>query len=419
MGPEADDLGAIDVAALMERVRMEPQGTVTVQGVVAALRPWPIDNPTVVYGDLCGFDKSTMTFRCSPNEQLQEEEHVVLRGTVNLKKSRARSGYDLEIVGNRVGSRKPKQSSPMDRVPVERTQPKRTITENASKKLILIGTKVGIDDAQAAIRQRFAPPLDQLITSTELEPLTRAITQAAKEYDGFCLVRGGGDPDGFAAWEERSFVGMLASSGKCFYTALGHVADETLADRQADEMFATPTALGAAYAEAWNKRNDLKKLEDNLAYLKKENSSLKAANEAAKRAREERQLVLLQTAVDHLQKLPNVVGADVGRRLTLLQSSLDSVQKLPSSIGALTKASLHEAIQTLRLQTAKPGPTRQQRLNSWKWLLLTFFAGTLFGTLSCYLISNSRVSGTMSGPVPSQPQALPPEIKTSKNHGRR
>lgn len=63
------------------------------------------------------------------------------------------------------------------------------------------------------------------------------------------VTRGGGG--GLAAiGDSHEVAAALLSSGRVFYTALGHDKDVLLLDKYADQAFATPSALGQSLAEA-------------------------------------------------------------------------------------------------------------------------------------------------------------------------
>ncbi len=154
MSPNRDDLGAIDVAALMAQVRLQvPRDTVTVQGTVAELRTWSKD-PTITFGELRGFDGSTMSFKCPVSAGLSREDHAVLRGTLYSYKSKKHRGFDLLLEGTRVGAWTPNEPPAVQRPLLERTEPKRTLQRYLSGKsiqsLALIGTEVGIRDTKQA-----------------------------------------------------------------------------------------------------------------------------------------------------------------------------------------------------------------------------------------------------------------------------
>ncbi len=83
------------------------------------------------------------------------------------------------------------------------------------------------------------------MTATGLDALLLKIGEAAPKYDALCFVRGGGEPSGFATWNDKRLIEALFACGKPFYTALGHADDFTLADKYADQAFATSTGFGA------------------------------------------------------------------------------------------------------------------------------------------------------------------------------
>lgn len=111
--PQAGVAQALSVAAAMEQLRLEaPRGAVTIQGVVSALRPYPVERPTRIYGDLTDMDREyTMSFRCPRGSAPQSlEELVVLHGTLTIEKARHHSGYDLVLIGSKAGNWTPSVS---------------------------------------------------------------------------------------------------------------------------------------------------------------------------------------------------------------------------------------------------------------------------------------------------------------------
>lgn len=197
-----------------------------------------------------------MSFRCSlATAPRLLKEPVVLRGTLTAKRLNQHRGFDLELVGSRVGEWTPSESVTPQLVALERATPKlsleRFLSKDAAKRLVLIGTKRAIEDVETTLRRGSKQSLGTRVSTTGLENLQAVIAEVAQKYDGLCFVRGGGDPHSFTTWNDSRLIAALINCGKPFYTALGHSNDLTLADKYADESFGTPSDLGSACTEAW------------------------------------------------------------------------------------------------------------------------------------------------------------------------
>jgi exodeoxyribonuclease VII large subunit len=62
---------------------------------------------------------------------------------------------------------------------------------------------------------------------------------------GIAFVRGGSDPLSLQIWNDGALLRAFLAQPLPFYTALGHSQELLLADKYADESFATPSDLGA------------------------------------------------------------------------------------------------------------------------------------------------------------------------------
>jgi exodeoxyribonuclease VII large subunit len=268
-GPIATSTGylqTLGVAALMEQVRWSvPQGTVMVKGVVGSLRPWPTNDPTVIYGDL----RDTMSFRCPRGSSpLSPKELVVLQGTLKIKRSQQHSGFELHLIGEKIGNwilddsmkdivATPKSDRP--KLPLERF-----VTSGLPKRIVFIGTERALKDAESTFRRFSQADFPTVQTVATFERLQSVMLAAAQGFDGLCFLRGGGDSTSFAIWNDSRLISLLLGLRKPFYTAIGHATDVTLADKYADESFVTPSDLGSAYSAALVARNKRESLERSL-----------------------------------------------------------------------------------------------------------------------------------------------------------
>ncbi len=414
MGSNTDDLGAIDVSALIKQVRLsEPLGTVTVQGTVQELRQSHI-NPAVVYGDLRGLDKSTISFECSIASGIRTDDHVVLRGTLSLKHSKPHRGYKLELTGSRVGTWTPHEAPVINQVALTRSQRKllleRFIAEGTEKKLVLIGTDIGVKDVLATLSLNAGQMPETIVTKPGLANLQAAIVAAAKTCDGVCLVRGGGDPDTFRTLNDRRLIDILLRSGKHFYTALGHAADLTWADIYADEVFVAPSDLSGAITNAWRARAEQRQKDKRLNDLDQEIRKLNAEKASAKRTEWDRKMLSLQTTLDRFKQLPSVLRAQTGQAVTAaIKTSMQDDFKRPLADAIQGPiANLTYVTEQARGVLAKT--IKELRLHAWTWLLSVFLLGAFVGAYCFYSLERSTLFETRHESPGSQ-QAVPSEVK--------
>ncbi len=406
-GPVYGDFGAIDIATLIEQVRIEvPRGTVTVRGTVEGLKAYP----AVVYGVLLDLDRQTrMTFRCFPAVAPHLHEAVVLRGTLTAAKSKKHSGFDLQLCGGKVGQWKPDTlAAPAFNAPAPgraQTPLERFISQGRIKSLILIGTGTGVRDA-TSLSGDLEKSLKTRVTTTGLDTLLSMIAEEAEKCDGLCLVRGGSDPDSFATWNDSRLIEALVTCGKPFYTALGHASDFTLTDKYADQSFISPAALGSACLKAWEVRASTEKKQKQLENAWREVRELKTGKETASASTFDRNMASLHSAIQELSRLPASVGREAAQSFgmamkTSLQGELgrNLNTALQGPVTDLNRA-IHQA------QGAMNGITRRARFHSWTSLLAIFLAGVVLGGLGCF-VGLSRVPGVLDR-TPTVPLQLNP-----------
>ncbi len=250
----------LSVAALLAQVRLvSPQGTVTVQGMIEELKPFPPDKPTIIYGVLSDTDsRSKLSFGCSVGAAPKGRgECAILQGTLTLRPTQFQRGYELHLVGSKIGNWTPDETIAGKVASLEKftKQPLARFVEfGPEKKLLFVGTRTALQDAATVFNRKHSGRLAAMELAFTQDKLSRSLPPVAAQYDAFCFVRGGGDPNSFALWSNVECVAFLLGLGKPFYTALGHAADLTLADKFADESFPTPTAISAVYADALETR---------------------------------------------------------------------------------------------------------------------------------------------------------------------
>lgn len=397
-GSANGDFGAIDIATLIEQVRIEvPRGTVTVRGTVEELTTYS----TIVYGTLLDLDRQTrMTFRCFPAVAPHLHEAVVLRGTLTAIKSKKHRGFDLQLCGGRVGQWKPHiLAATAFNTPAPgraQTPLERFISEGPLKSLILIGTKTGVRDT-TALSGDLGKSLETRVTTTGLDTLLPMIAEEAAKFDGLCLVRGGSDPDSFATWNDSRLIQALVTCGKPFYAALGHASDFTLTDKYADQSFISPAALGSACLKAWEARANAEKKQKQLESAWREIRELRAGKETANASSFDKNIASLQSAIHELSRLPAVIRKEAGHSLgAAVRSSIQSdfvpdIQHAMQEPITGLKQAIHQA------QGAMNGIARRARFHSWTSLLAIFLAGVVLGGLGCF-VGLSRVPGVLNHP---------------------
>ncbi len=424
-----EDFGAIDVAALMAQVTLKtPEGTVTVSGTVEALWRWPNEQkPTLVYGNLRSFDKqSAMSFRCpvaaAPG---LVEEHVILRGTLTLRKATKHRGFDFQLIGNRIGEWTPSEPPAVLLPTVGRTKPKlsleRFLLKETGRSLVLIGTETAIDDAKKTLARGSAQSLDVRVCTTEFDNLQTVIIETAQKYDGLCLMRGGGPKDSFAVWNDDRLIAALIDCGKPFYMALGHSNYLNLADKYADESFGTPSDFGSAYVDAWNARKKWEDLQNRFDISNRKNQKLEAESARMKQGESERNMALLETAI---VKLPATIEKQTGQFInTAVRTSI--LDNFSRPIEVAVKGSIINLNQaTDNARSAMTKMAKVSRLHRWTWLLSFFLLGALAGSFGYHLIAQSKVDNIQNQleiirqqtALTAAPESKPIDGKLAKGH---
>ncbi len=372
-----DDRGALDVHALMSSVTLRsPEGMVVVRGMVQKLRYAPNpNNPEAVYGDLRDlYDNSVLSFRCPAAAAPEIDKPAVLRGTLRTKVSRFHGGFDLELVGRKVGGWTPEARGSSSPVPIRRERPKlplaRLIAKDPVKRIIFLGTELGIADAKhTLIGSPGAVPETKVVPMT-VDALQKAVLEAAPSHSAICLLRGGGDPQLFQAFNDSRLIASLLACGVPFYTAVGHATDLTLADKYADESFVTPSALGSSYAEACKAQAASETLQRHARQLETEIQDLKA--EMARRVRSARQLGLEES-------------------VSALTRATASLQQLPTDLERQASKSLAVTFRQ-PMQDLMTAVQKRARWNAWSVLFLVFLGGALAGGYSYHIFEMTRIN---------------------------
>jgi exodeoxyribonuclease VII large subunit len=251
-----------------------PKEVVFVRGRVDGIRPWPSkESPQWIYGDLAG-QNAALSFRCPPDTAPEREgEYVVMSGLLTVKPSQHTRGLDVQLRGDVVGNWTPAPPKPF--VYLERPEGRQSLhtflrNQGLGSLLVLASATGEKDYLTAAAKHRDSPVWirasgnfgdpQKLLASLD-EALARMPVKAV------AFVRGGGDPSGLRFWDDGAFIERLLAKNIPFYTAIGHSDRLLLADKYADESFATPTAFGDALGQTVSRLESERALRTKVAKL--------------------------------------------------------------------------------------------------------------------------------------------------------
>ena len=241
------------VDALLNQIRIErPTGQVLVKGRVERLSAWPKGSPRHLFGELSGGERS-IEFRCPVGQGPSAVgDHVVLSGTLTIRPSPVHQGFAVQLVGEVVGSwtrDKPAAAPVLLERRRGRLSLRQLIAQHGLGSLCLIGSETGLGDARAALlRHRPDAPWREVVCKVaDAESVRETFVQACRDHAvaGIAFVRGGSDSLTLQVWNEQALLRSFLAQPLPFYTALGHSQELLLADKYADESFATPTDFGA------------------------------------------------------------------------------------------------------------------------------------------------------------------------------
>lgn len=240
-----------------------PVGPVSVKGIAVKVNsPFPSGSGgSVVYGELA-LGSALVSFRVPAEVAPQEGEAVVIRGVLRLtlvERTRDhawRGNWKLTLIGQVIGTWTPRLS-PVPILPLpergERIPLNDFLLAHGMGSLLVLCTAVGRSDLAQSLASggRAERPLFLEANYADADAFLRTIESGCSNtaVRGIAIVRGGG-----AGLDEiggsRRIVAALLSKRIPFYTALGHSTDLVLADRSADQVFHSPSELGAALARA-------------------------------------------------------------------------------------------------------------------------------------------------------------------------
>ncbi|NWD74960.1 hypothetical protein HX890_12675 [Pseudomonas gingeri] len=241
-----------------------PTGSVTVKGVATEVHYWKKPGDTrasKIYGRLGGLGDASIRFELQPYVNIQDNEPVVLHGTLRIKPFEAfRTTHEVILVGDMVGNWLPgdaSQDGGRATAPLVRQQPRMTlevaVARHGLSAVVFLATGTAWQDltnaasAVPAIANCHHVETNFMQPGRFIEDLLEVCRDSAIKV--LVIARGGGR-DLAAIGGSHEVAATLLASGRVFYTAIGHDKDVLLLDKHADQAFATPSVLGQALAEA-------------------------------------------------------------------------------------------------------------------------------------------------------------------------
>lgn len=251
-----------------------PVGQIAVKGLATRVgAPYsPAMGGSVVYGELA-LGSALVSFRVPAEVAPQEGEAVVIRGVLHLalvdksKDHAWRGNWKLTLIGQVVGKWIPR-TPPEPVLPLpergERIPLDDFISANGMESLLVLCTYTGQKDLAQSLSSSGRTERPEFLRAnySDVDAFLTTLESGLsnKIIRGLAIVRGGGTGLDVIGGS-RQIVAKLISKGMPFYSALGHSTDIVLADRSADQVFHSPSELGAALARAV-RHNEEKKAND-------------------------------------------------------------------------------------------------------------------------------------------------------------
>ncbi|RVU29342.1 hypothetical protein EOL67_21480 [Pseudomonas syringae pv. syringae] len=242
-----------------------PTGSVTVKGIASEVHYWKKPGETrasKIYGRLGGLGEASIRFELQPYASICDSDPVVLHGTLRIKPYEAfRTTHEVILVGDMVGNWSQSDASQTGGqvkgalAPLVRQQPRMTVEAAVAKHglgaMAFLATGTAWQDLTNTAADTPEIGNCKHVETNFMQP-SRFIEDLLEVCRDPAITRGGGG--GLAAiGDSHKVAAALLSSGRVFYTALGHDKDVLLLDKYADQAFATPSALGQSLAKpsAW------------------------------------------------------------------------------------------------------------------------------------------------------------------------
>jgi exodeoxyribonuclease VII large subunit len=239
-----------------------PEGIVAVQGIAKGVtEPRSYGGRVSVYGELVLGD-ALVSFVVPAERAPREGQPVIIEGYLRFKLlTRSNNGswrgdWKVMLVGQVVGEWVPMVAAkPMLPLPQRGTRKPLTefIREHGAQSLLVLSTHTGHRDLAQSVASGGCDEqpafMEANFGAADAFLHTLATIPTDSDVRGLAIVRGGGNALDVIAGS-REVVAALLNTGLPFYTALGHDTDVSLADRSADQVFHSPSELGAAIARA-------------------------------------------------------------------------------------------------------------------------------------------------------------------------
>jgi exodeoxyribonuclease VII large subunit len=253
-----------------------PDGVIAVKGIAKKVQePRTYGDHAIVYGELvlgAALVSFAVPAECAP----REDQPVIIEGHLRFKLATRssndvwRGNWKVTLVGQVVGEWTP-IAAPTRVVPLpERGEsiPLSTFVLNHGvEPLVVLSSHIGHRDLAQSLSAGKCQKQPRFIqanfgnSAAFLQALDAIPTDGSVR--GLAVVRGGGGGLDVIAGS-REVVAALLRKGLPFYTALGHDTDVSLADRSADQVFHSPSELGAAIARAAHDADELIKQHQRL-----------------------------------------------------------------------------------------------------------------------------------------------------------
>jgi len=262
---------------LTDLIRLSaPDGVIAVKGFAKEVKePRVYGDHATVYGELtlgAALVSFAVPAECAP----QENQAVIIEGHLRFKLANRsgnnvwRGNWQVTLVGHVVGEWKPVAMPPRV-IPLpergERIPLSMFILNHGVEALAVLTSHNGQRDLAQSVSSGKCEQQPQFVKANFADP--DAFLQALNAIStdggvrGLAVIRGGGAGLDVIAGS-REVVAALLKKGLPFYTALGHDTDVSLADRSADQVFHTPSELGAAIARAAHEADDRAKQHQRL-----------------------------------------------------------------------------------------------------------------------------------------------------------
>lgn len=276
-----------------------PTGSVTVKGIATEVHYWKKPGgirASKIYGRLGGLGDASIRFELQPYVSIQNNEPVILHGTLRIKPSEAlRTTHEVILVGDKVGNWLPEDASQDDGrtkealAPLERQQPRLTleaaVARHGTSAVAFLTTDTAWQDLTNAASAVPAIVNCRHVVTNFMKPgcFIEDLLEVCRDPAIKVLVISRGGGGGLTAiGDSYEVAAALLASGRAFYTALGHDKDVLLLDKHADQAFATPSVLGQTLADAirtvteWEALVErVRTLSENADILTRENAQLR------------------------------------------------------------------------------------------------------------------------------------------------